>query len=106
MILRRIGVWSTARIVGAIYAALGLIFGLFFAMFSVIGGLAAAASEDMPAMVGALFGVGAIVFLPLLYGCFGLIGGALSAAFYNLFSGMVGGIELELQPPVMSTRPL
>jgi hypothetical protein len=45
-----------------------------------------------------MFGVGAIIFLPLFYGVLGLIGGALGAALYNLFAGLFGGIELETQP--------
>jgi hypothetical protein len=37
------------------------------------------------------------VLLPLLYGILGFIGGAIGAAVYNLFSGIVGGLELELE---------
>jgi hypothetical protein len=44
-----------------------------------------------------MFGVGAIVFLPVIYGVMGFITGALGAAIYNLFSGMIGGVELELE---------
>ena len=97
MILRRIGVWSTAKIVGTVHAVFGLITGLLFAAISMVGAGIAAASEDPSGLLGPLFGVGAIIFFPLLYGCMGVLFGALSAALYNLFSGMVGGIELELQ---------
>jgi hypothetical protein len=45
-----------------------------------------------------MFGVGAIVFLPLFYGVLGLIAGAIGAALYNLFAGIFGGIELETEP--------
>ena len=106
MILKRIGVVSAAKIVGAIYAVIGLIFGLIVALVSVIGGIAAAAAEDTSGLFGAFFGVGAIIFFPLMYGCLGVVGGALSAARYNLFSGMVGGLELEMQPPAPVTRPV
>ena len=99
MVLRRIGVWSTAKVVGAVYVVFGLIVGLIFAVASTIGGIAAAAGEDASSgIAAAFFGVGAIIFLPLVYGCFGAIFGALSAALYNLFAGMVGGIELGLEP--------
>ena len=99
MVLKHIGVWSVARIAGAIYAALGLLGGLFFALISLAGaGLAGAMeSHDMPAFFPAIFGVGAIILFPILYGVIGLVFGALSAALYNLFAGMVGGIELDLQ---------
>jgi hypothetical protein len=52
-----------------------------------------------PGWLGPMFGVGALVFFPVLYGVIGFVSGAISAALYNLFSGLVGGLELE-----MSTR--
>jgi hypothetical protein len=36
--------------------------------------------------------------LPILYGLLGLAGGALTAALYNLFAGLMGGVELEFEP--------
>ena len=42
-------------------------------------------------------GVGAVIFLPLLYGVFGAIGGALTALFYNIIAGMVGGLQIETE---------
>jgi hypothetical protein len=97
MVLRRIGVLSAAKITGTVYAVFGLIAGLMFAAISLVGAGIAAAGEEPSGALGALFGVGAIVFFPILYGCLGFVFGALSAALYNLFSGMVGGIEVELQ---------
>ena len=107
MIIRRVGVWSIARLYGGISAAIGLIVGLVFAAFAAIGGVAGAMNSDMAAgarggglAVGglsALFGVGAIILLPIVYGVFGLVGGGISAALYNLFAGLFGGIEVEVQ---------
>jgi hypothetical protein len=81
---------------------MGLIFGVIFGLASVFGmGLAsqfAAEGEGAPpAFLGPLFGVGAIILFPLLYGVMGLVIGAISAALYNLFARMVGGLEVELQ---------
>ena len=98
MELKRIGPWSVAKVSGAIYAALGLIFGVFFALAAMIGGLAEHGA-DGGAFFGAIFGVGAIVILPVFYGVMGLVGGALGAWLYNVFAGMVGGIEIQLEPP-------
>ena len=99
MVLKRVGVWSAAKIAGVVYASLGLLGGLIFAGISLLGfGFASAAqNSDVPAWLGPVFGVGAIVVLPIIYGVMGLIGGAIAAALYNLFSGMVGGVELDLQ---------
>jgi hypothetical protein len=44
-----------------------------------------------------MFGVGAIIVLPIFYGVLGVVMGALTAALYNLFAGMFGGIELDIQ---------
>jgi uncharacterized membrane protein len=55
-----------------------------------------AGDSDAPAFMGALFGVGAIVFLPIMYGAIGACAGAIGAAIYNLVAGAVGGLELDL----------
>ena len=103
MVVRRIGVWSAARLYGGISGAMGLVFGIIFALIALAGGMAGAAADTSgyglaSGAVVAMFGVGAIIFLPLFYGVLGLIGGALGAALYNLFAGLFGGIELETQP--------
>jgi hypothetical protein len=97
MVLKRIGVLSAAKIVGAVYGVFGVLGGLFFMSLSFLGAGIAAANEDTPAFVGMLFGGGAIIIFPVFYACMGFVVGALSAALYNLFSGLVGGIEVELQ---------
>lgn len=103
MIIRRVGVWSVARLYGGITGTIGLLAGLAFAAFATLGGVAGAMSPGMRggglAMGGlsALFGVGAIIFLPIMYGIMGLIGGAIGAALYNLFAGLFGGVEVEVQ---------
>ena len=103
MVIRRFGVWSVARLYGGIMGVIGLIGGLFFAAAAMVGGFAGAASRSDTSSglaasgLGALFGVGAIVILPICYGVLGIISGAIGAALYNLFAGLFGGIELEVQ---------
>ncbi len=104
MELKSVGPWSVARVLGSMYAAMGLIFGALFACAALIGGSFAQRNSDLGAF-GALFGVGAIVLLPLFYGVAGVVFGALSAWLYNVFAGMVGGIEVQLEPPHGSTAP-
>ena len=96
--IRRIGVLSTAKVLGVLYALLGLIFGALFTCISLFGALAArSVFGEGGGDFGALFGIGAIIVLPILYGILGFIGGAIMAALYNLVAGWVGGIELETQ---------
>jgi hypothetical protein len=98
MVIRQIGVGSAAKIFGALYASFGLVFGVLVALISLAGaGMAATSDDAMPGWIGGLFGVGAIIFLPLLYGVFGAIGGALTALFYNIIAGMVGGLQIETE---------
>lgn len=95
MIVRKIGVWSAARLYGAISAAFGLIIGLVFALAATIG--ATMAPRDSGNWMAPLFGVGGIVLFPLFYGVMGLCAGALSAVFYNVFAGMVGGLSVDVE---------
>jgi hypothetical protein len=94
MIVRRIGVWSVARMYGALLAAMGLLVGLIIALVS-LAGASYLNQAQSPSWIGPVFGVGAIVVLPICYGLFGIVAGAISAALYNIFAGMVGGVELE-----------
>jgi hypothetical protein len=96
MIVRKLGVWSVAKMYGTVSAAMGLVIGLLIACASLLGAGLASQNSDMPAGMAALFGVGAAVMLPLLYGVLGLIVGAIGAALYNVFAGMVGGVEVEM----------
>ena len=102
MVIRRVGVWSVARLYGGISASMGVLIGACFALVGTLGGLAGGMRESGGGIgagaMGAMFGVGAIIFLPILYGVIGLVGGAIGAALYNLFAGMFGGIELETEP--------
>lgn len=97
MIVKRVGVWSVARIYGAMLAAFGLLVGLIIALFSLIGASLVSQSSGAPSWMGPIFGIGAIVLLPLCYGLMGLLAGSVSAVLYNLFAGMVGGVEVDVQ---------
>lgn len=93
-VVKRVGVLSCGKIMGCIYAVLGLIGGGFVSMFSLVGGLAGGSDVGAAAM---LFGVGSIIFFPILYGVIGFIGGIISSALYNLLASSIGGIEIELE---------
>lgn len=97
MELKRVGPWSVAKVFGTMYAAMGLIFGALFACIALVGG-SIARSADGSAAFNAGVGVGAVVLFPILYGALGAVFGALSAWLYNVFAGMVGGIEVQLEP--------
>ncbi len=99
MVVKRVGVWSVARIYGALLAAMGLLFGLLIALVSLAGAgfMSQAEMSGAPNWIAPMFGVGAIVVLPICYGLMGIVVGAITAVLYNIFAGIVGGVILEAE---------
>lgn len=100
--IRKLGVLSVAKIQSLILLVVSLLisipYGLIiivYALFgaSMVGGNASFAVGGGGVVIGILVMVG----LPIFYAVIGFIGGAISALVYNLFSGIVGGIEIEVE---------
>lgn len=85
--ITRFSVGQTAKFLAVLYALFGLVFVPFFL-------LAGMFSPEGSGGFG--FGVVFAFAMPILYGIFGVIGGAIGAALYNLVASWVGGIEVEL----------
>ena len=84
--------------VGALDAIIGLIIGGVIAIASLMGTtLAPTEVSGSGSFFGTMFGVGAIIFIPICYGIIGFISGLLIAALYNILAGIVGGVEVDLQ---------
>lgn len=94
MIIRRIGPLSVAKIVALLYACFGLCFGAVFSILS-LAGVAFGSGNNIG--LPAIFGIGAIVLLPILYGGLGFVFSMIATAIYNVLAGVVGGIEIETQ---------
>lgn len=95
MVLKSIGVFSLAKVMGTLYATIGFFFGLIFSLLSLVGaGLAGGGSEGFIVFI---LGVGAVIILPVFYGAIGFLAGLLISALYNVIAGMVGGVELNLE---------
>ena len=94
MVIKRIDVMSAAKMMGIIAAAIGLIAGVVFFLFSSLFGAALGNHGGGFAMVGGFMGS---IFLPILYGIFGFIGGLVQALVYNAAAGFVGGIRIETE---------
>jgi threonine/homoserine efflux transporter RhtA len=98
VVIRRVGALSVGKVMGALYALLGLIAGAFFALFSVLGAAVGMAnSQSSDAIVGLLFGVGSVIFLPIFYGVLGFVFGLITALLYNGVARLIGGIEIEVE---------
>ena len=84
--LLRVGPLSAAKVVGAIYFALGLLFmPLFVAMGFGHGGVA---WSDLAFALAA----------PVAYGLMGGLAGGFGALIYNRVARWIGGLELTLLP--------
>ncbi len=97
MRITHIGPISVAKVAFVLYGVLGLIFGAFFAAVSLLGAGLGAAHGEESALLGAVFGVGAVILLPLLYGGLGAVTGLFMAWLYNVVAGLVGGVEVRTE---------
>jgi hypothetical protein len=95
MVLKHVGPVSCAKIMGTLYAVLGIVIGAIVSLAVIVG--AVASNNARGAGFGALIGVGAIVFFPILYGGMGFVLSLIGAWLYNVVAGAVGGIEVDLQ---------
>ena len=94
VVIKKVGVLSLAKILGILYAFIGLILGAFLSLFGFIG---AALSPSGAGIFGIIFGVGAIIFLPIIYGLMGFVSGLALAGLFNMVTSMVGGLGVETE---------
>ena len=83
--IRRFGIAQTAKVIGVLYALMGLI---FVPLFLVIGMFS-------PRHSG--MGTGFALAMPIFYGLLGFVGTAIGCLVYNFVAGYVGGVEVELE---------
>ena len=98
MRITRIGPFSLAKVAFILYGGIGLIIGCMVALASLLGATLGATEGEHGAFIGTIFGVGAVILFPLFYGVFGAIGALICAALYNVVAGIVGGVELTMEP--------
>lgn len=92
-IVKSVGVFSFAKILGLIYGCMGLIFAPFFLLIGLLGSLAGQQKTPFAGM----FGMVLALLMPVFYGFMGFLMGAIGGFLYNLFAGWVGGFELEME---------
>ncbi|HEY0171362.1 MAG TPA: hypothetical protein VGB98_10100 [Pyrinomonadaceae bacterium] len=100
MVIKRFGVFSAAKIYAVVMAGLGLVIGVPLGLIMIVFGAAMMSSTGSGAAGGGV-GIGLGLFymigLPIMYGVFGFIFGAIGAGIYNLASRTIGGLEMELE---------
>lgn len=93
MILKSVGVFSAAKVMGCLYALMGLIIGGLFSLIA-LAGMGAGGRNGPEAL---FFGAGAVIAIPIGYGILGFIGGIISAVLYNIVASVAGGLEFEFE---------
>ena len=96
MVINRVGPLSVAKLAGMLYAIVGLIFGAIISLIALAGGMAADSDEPGAALVGAIFGAGAVIVLPILYGGMGFVMTLLMAGLYNVTARIIGGVQIDV----------
>ena len=100
--IKKLGILSVAKIYAVMMFVMMLIicipYGLFIIIFSLsnasnFGGQGGLALGGF-GVVGGLF---VMIGLPIIYGLIGFVAGVIGALIYNIFAGMVGGIEIEVE---------
>jgi len=95
-VIKSVKVLSVAKIMGAVYAAVGLLFLPFILLMGLAGSLAP--HQEGHGNIGMISSLFFGLFAPVIYGAMGFVIGALSAFLYNVFAKWVGGIEVQVQP--------
>ena len=100
--IKRIAPLQAGKMMGVLYACMGLIFLPIFALAGLAGAFAQQSQQAQGAgaapaalIAAMMFGFG--IFMPVFYGVFGFIFGVISAAIYNLIARWIGGIEVEVE---------
>lgn len=96
--IRSVDPMSLAKILGVLYAGIGLLIGAIVSLVSLLG-FAAALGGGGPerGAFGMLFGVGAIIAAPIFYGILGLIGGLIAGFLFNVAAKLGGGLVIDLE---------
>lgn len=99
--IRKLGVLSVAKIYAVMMFVMSLLISIPYGLFIMIFGVAMMGSGEK---AGFAAGGGSIVIgllimigLPIFYGIMGFVLGTISAFIYNIFAGMVGGVEIEVE---------
>jgi hypothetical protein len=99
--VKRVGVFSYAKITAVTMAAFGVILGVIYGLiFMAVGGAMMAGGGRNSGTAGAsslVIGLIMMVAIPIFYAVLGFLAGLLGGAIYNVAARTVGGIELELE---------
>jgi len=103
MTIRRLNVFSVAKIQGFLGFVIGLLIGVVYGFFFMIFGAAISSlapqgdSQTIGGVGSVVIGLLIMIAVPVFYGIIAFIGGCIGALVYNLAAGVVGGLKFELE---------
>lgn len=106
--IRAIPAVPFATMMGAIQAVIGLIAGIIFAIASsaIMSIISSSANNGIDLTgFGILFGVGAIILMPIAGFIGGFIQGLIMAVVYNFIAPRIGGIKLRFEEETRGGPP-
>jgi hypothetical protein len=100
--IKRIAPLQAGKMLGVLYACMGLIFLPFIALAALAGAFAqraphAQSGSAAPAVVATGVMIGFSIMMPVVYGVIRFVFGVIGAAIYNLIASWIGGIEVEVE---------
>ncbi|MDH4222733.1 MAG: DUF3566 domain-containing protein [candidate division Zixibacteria bacterium] len=100
--LKKIDVWSCVKISFILYGLLGLIIGIFYAIFfSLLGGMFNAFGMrefgSLSGLFTGVFGIFMAFFMAIFYAVIGSIFTAILVWFYNVVAVTTGGIKFDFE---------
>ena len=99
--IKKLGVLSVAKMYAVIMLVVSLIISIPYGLIIMVFGAAmmgTGARGGMAAGGGSIVaGLAVMIILPIVYSAMGFVGGAIGALLYNIFAGIVGGIEIEVE---------
>ena len=110
--VKRVDLWTLFRLVFFLYAAIGLIAGMFYAfLMMVAGGFGEALiGEDIPglSLITGFLGIILVPVLAFVYGAIGAVVFTIGGALFNLVARVGGGLRFEvaLVQPAFGTAPV
>ena len=104
--IQSVEILSCAKVLGAVYAALGLLIVPLFFVAILTGAFGGGFPRDHAgAGIAIMGGLVFMFFVPVFYGAMGFTMGALGAWTYNLAAKRLDGIEIELRDSIAATKP-
>ena len=102
LVIRKLGIMSVAKMYAVLMLVMSLLISIPYGLIIIVISLTGASSVGGQGGLafgggGVIFGLAIMIGMPIFYGVAGFIGGCIGALLYNLFAGMVGGIEIEVE---------